>query len=279
MTVNRTVLIAAALLCFGFTGPDTKKAPQKTNSKGAAQHKKGSDWVPVKGFSPLQLAKRVEDMQKSFHNVFARGVMQVRMPVAKSFGEGEVQTVGYFWTPKKFQFQYLRYTAIPSGEFVGDDGQGHRRKWGPDAAKGPSVASMFNISSDAQFVESWATLYPRYIFTGFVGGNTTLTRYLKALFSGVGGYKATLKQRSFIYTGTGARPRQVLQYQIFAERPKKGKLPASTVEMIFDGGLWLPVSMRSTYGGSPSDPTWIVKFSVAWANNWKEMPKSVWATG
>lgn len=228
-----------------------------------------SDWKPSK-MSAIDLGKRVEKMFKTFKNVAGGVELNFKAPDAtdpKGYGIGRMLMNEYFWSPTRFRIEFLTYGKMQSGEwhnptneYIATDGKKTMRLGSMvPAGKSAYTASqgLFDVKSDAELVEKWPTEFPRFIMSPFMKGNATVTRYLTALSSGVGGYKVKVEERQLLISS-----KHYKQYRVFAERRAKGKQPASTVEMIFDDAVWLPVTIHTTYG-KHYDLNWF----TTWLNN------------
>jgi hypothetical protein len=269
MIVKRSALLIAGLLCFGFSGPDTPKLG-KHQVKPAQG---GADWLPA-NIDPSKIASLTERSFRTFKSVAGGVRLNYRVPYSgdpSGYGNGFLLMNEYFWSPTKFRIEYMdsgvdqKPYQVPSSEFVAVNGLKKARLGqfvGPKMVNFSNKQRVFDVASDADLVEKWPTRFSKYLFSPFVGGNATLSRYVNALKKGIGGYGVKTEMRYVtVPTGSPLTPtRRAPQYRIRAERKAKGKVPASTVEMIFAGEApYLPVTINTTYGP-------IYKFN--WSNQW-----------
>ncbi len=221
---------------------------------------------------PVSLAKRAESMYKFFSGthpgkgVFGKATLNGKAAsVADPLGYGYIHDQHlnvYFWSPKKFQISYLVYGKIPTKEFLWSDGAGKMMRLGPLVGvknKNFSINQhLFDVKSDEELVEKWPTQFTKYLYSPFVSGKATLTRYVAALKRGVGGYKVSVESR-----------KDPGEHRILATREKKGNRPASSIEIVFIDALpHLPVIIHTTYG-TVYDLVW----RMGWYNDW-DMPAS-----
>jgi|GEM_PF-6554652 len=255
MPVNRNAVIAAAVLCLEAAVP------------AGAQNKPilGSDWTRVK-FDLDYPARLAEKCYPTFKFVVQRSVLDITCPFPadpKDRGRGRVVTNSYFWSPTKFQIEYVVYSTkrkglegSPVSEWlISDSGKITRRgeEVGSNLKYNPKMP-VFNIASDAQLVEVWPAKFPKFLYSSFAHGNATLGRYLKALARGVGGYSIETDERVVRMS-----LQEIPQYRIVATRPARGNRPASRIEMIFSEMPGLPVEINSTYGS---------KYDLRWTSAW-----------
>ncbi|MFI5385760.1 MAG: hypothetical protein ACHQ50_06530 [Fimbriimonadales bacterium] len=303
--MNRIPLLIAAILCLGFAGPDSPKQAARSGQAGAkgpaspsraVQPKSESDWRPTNA-RPVDLATRAEARYRTFDRVHLNVKLDLvcPLPPPELTGMGEFTFDSFFWTPKRFQIQYLVYMPAPptrdtgyaegrpTHEYVSSDGAGKILRHGPGAgpdSKFNKNSPLFNVSSDSRLVDVWPGFFPRLLLSSFTGGNATLSRYVKALVKGVGGYKVTTWER--VLRGAGGT--RSLQYRIYAERPKLGTKLESVVEIIFSGAKpYLPVMIDARLGPKEDAKRKVhakyhLHCSVSWFNN-AVMPKSVWNIG
>lgn len=234
-----------------------------------------ADWRPST-MPLLKLGQRVERMFKTFKNTAGGAELNYKAPDPtdpKGYGFGRALMNEYFWSPTRFRIEYLVYGAPtpkgwsgPASEFVASDGKGKVMRLGrlvpANQVSFSSGQKLFDYASDVQLVEAWPKHFPKLLFSPFVGGNGTITRYISALSKGVGGYSVKVEERSFVVSNKNFK-----QYRIYARRPAKGNLPASTVEMIFDDAAWLPVTINATYGDK-YDLNW----NTTWLNHRNDIP-------
>jgi hypothetical protein len=273
MNVNRSFLLIAGLLCFGFSGPDT---PKHAKSKPKRAPQGSADWKPTK-MDPLEIAVRTERVFKTFRSVAGGVRLEYKVPYAadtSGYGIGYLLMNEYFWSPTTFRIEYMDAAPVPSSEFVAVKGAKKMRLGRlvpPKAAIFSPKQGVFDVATDAALVEKWPTKFSKYLFSPFVGGNATLSRYVKALKKGVGGYKVKTEIRYVTvksenrFVPDGRAP----QYRIWAEREASGRRPASRVEMIFAGSApYLPVTINTTYG-----PIYRLNWSNEWYNkvNFRDM--------
>src|SRR5579862_4344410 len=160
-----------------------------------------SDWVPAPFWDAGSAAPKAEEMFKSFKNVVLTTQLDIKCPFSGApdspFGQGQLTTNAYFWSFSKYQIQYNVYSTkkgtagAPVSEFIVSFGKGpivrHGAEVGPNARYDPK-SKLFNVATDQQLVELWPSRFPKYLYSPFVGGNATLSRYIKAVLRGVGGY-------------------------------------------------------------------------------------------
>lgn len=232
MIVNRSLPILAGLLFLRLPA-----SAQISNL--------GGDWVPCRQDLAFAFGARTESLFKSFHMVAGGVELVYKAPTAADplkYGYGKMFMNEYFWSPSRFRIEYMVYDKIPEQEYLAVDGKIMRRLGPVVTPKGTNYSpsqGLFNVASDEQLVESWPKNFPKLLFSPFVGGNATLSRYLAALKRGVGGYKISTNVR---------RVQAIVQYQIYAERSATKGRPASTVEMIFNANPGLPTRIHTTYG-------------------------------
>jgi hypothetical protein len=259
MFVKISPLLIAGLLCFGFSGGDNL---EQSKQKGEA------DWTPKK-LDAVMLAQRAERSFKTFNSVACGVILNYKVPfraAGATTGKGYLLMNEYFWSPSKFRIEYMDSAAdkgqVPSSEFVAVNGAKKMRLGQHVPASGTKFSSkqgVFDVSSDAALVELWPTKFSKYLFSPFVGGNATLSRYVRALKKGVGGYTVTTYERSVTLPQLA---RKSPQYRILANRSAQGKRPASRVEIIFFGEApYLPITIATTYG-----PMHERKWSGQWLN-------------
>ncbi len=234
----------------------------------------------VKG-NPKDIVKVAEDVERtyrSFKMVSLEGNYRIQCPFPldpSGIGRGGGTLASYFWSPTRFQIDYLVFSThaskrgYPDDEWIIFDEKGHDRvgaEVGPNTKFSPK-SGLFDISTDAALVEAWPSRFPKLINSSFVGGNATLSRYVKALVRGVGGYHLVLTRRTLRIDA-----RNVPQVILNATRQKSARYAASTVAMTFNVGVpTLPVEIRTTYGSITK-----IEWNGSWKNNqpaWA-MPKT-----
>ncbi len=227
---------------------------------GTALAQTGSDWTPIQ-MDPVSLAQKCEATFKTFEGVDGATSVKVSYEVGKGNGY-----FGPMWrSTKVFKLDHPVYQndEVKRGitrEWIVSDGTGRVRRLGatPGAVKITPKDSAFNAASDATLVQGWPKKFFWQLYSSFIGGNATLTRYVSALKKGVGGYKVRVDQRILLAQG-----RKVRNFRIFADRAANGKSPASRVEIIFDANIGLPVNIHTTEG--KNDFQWLCR----WRNNQK----------
>lgn len=241
-----------------------------------------ADWKPSK-MPAKKLGDRVERMFKTFKNTAGGAELNYTAPDPtdeKGYGTGRALMNEYFWSPTKFRIEYTVYGqqrpegwSGPTQEYVASDGAGKIMRLGmlvpPGKTKFSASQKHFDYATDAQLVEAWPKQFPKLLFSPFVHGNATITRYISALTKGVGGYKTRVEERRFVMSN-----KSFMQYRIYATRTAKGNLPASTVEMIFDGKIWLPVTIHTTYGS-----TYDLNWNTTWLNHRNDIPGGPFTIG
>lgn len=229
-----------------------------------------ADWAKD-NTDPVGLAKKAEAMFKSFRTTKpGMGVVGKATLNGKAAAHSDPLGYGFirdrhlnvfFWSPTKFQLSYVVYGQIPTAEYLWSDGAGKMMRVGPLVGTKNKMFStnqhLFDVATDEELVEKWPTQFTKYLFSPFVSGNATLTRYVAALKKGVGGYSVTVEKRQ--------NPRE---HRILASRPKTAKHPASSIEIIFMDTPNLPVLIHTTYGNV---------FDLVWRMGWyngSPMPSS-----
>ncbi len=221
-----------------------------------------SDWKTA-NVDPIAIAQKADATIGKLKGVDGAVSMRVQLG---GLGRGVGYFVAAIASPKMYRVEYPRYVSTGFiNEVLVRNGDKFLR-FGRDVPS-PTVKkndSEFWISADASFVEMFPKSFSRQIFTPLVGGNATLTRFIKLAKKGTAGYRTKVETRTMTVPGSN---RKLRNYRILVDRPAKGKLPKSHMELIFDADIGLPVNIQSQYG------TFSAGWLVRWRNNQKFDPK------
>jgi hypothetical protein len=127
---------------------------------------------------------------------------------------------------------------------------------------------LFNMSGQ-QLVDAWPTVFQRMIYASLVNGKGGITPYIRAIGNPNSGYTVRAEERVVKIDG-----RPTLQLRLISERKAAlvSTLGPSTIEMIFDGTMRLPINVlvdERPPGKKPTDIHW----QGSWSGPHKKYPK------
>jgi hypothetical protein len=225
---------------------------------------RGAGYYTASQLKALDLARKAEEQMGSLTGVSG----SARTDVALGGGHGSSLAVVQVNSPKQYRADYPKMfvnTANPGvtrETVIVNNGQTATvlgdQSWSP---KQP-VTAYLGESSKAS-MDAWATTFPRWIFTGFGGGKPFTNLVEQALKAGM---EVSSEERYVPISG-----RNVLQRRILISRKPEAasKLGAYNIEVVFDGTLNMPVTVRTNQKKPNQEP-----IMVRWTAKWRKMGSS-----
>lgn len=149
---------------------------------------------------------------------------------------------------------------------VGKNGKKYtlsKERWKPGPAQSAQV-------DDAKLVAQWPQDFTYRLFQPFETDARVWQRLLGSLAKGVGGYKATVEQRTLPVDG-----RQVPFYRVLAQR--QGPRP-TTIEMRFEGNRFVPLVVKINQMDAQGRPN-NVQWQAGWSFGKSIDPKEIQVPG
>ncbi len=222
------------------------KAPSvKITSLGQANWKKTSMTLP-------ELARRVSAATMGLKNTTAQLHVSCETPEGIA-GFASPSIVLRVKDGMHYRVDYVVLQNVPFSASLISDGNQRRARFDSQLttfARNAKLPVATKYRGD-QLVGVFDFDFTRLAFQGFTEGVDAWQPVLLGWGRGVNGYKATVEERRLTYQGV-----KYLNYRVVAERvgTAKTKFGPSTFEVVVDGKLFLPVTIRNvrkdTKGGS-----------------------------
>ena len=216
-------------------------------------------WGPSQS-TPEQVAAKVEETLARQTKVSGILASLIQVADGRGGGEGKIRVKD----PKTFRVDFmtpkegnqggvaLHKMVVKDGKLSVSSVNGKIEIAKPDHA----VASL-----GAGSTQEWATLFGRDIFTS-IGGGKPLTNLVKMARKPNSGFVVSAEQQSFIARGTTIVQERILVTRTPELEKKLGKL---SIEVISDGRLHLPVTVRSAIEPPKKAPTrmyWTMRWNL-----------------
>jgi len=265
----RTISFIVASLCVGLVAAQQKDpGAVRANNEAINKHlddliKKGGvdrdkDWK-ASTLSLTELTARVARMTSQPKGVYGFYQMLAQTSEGRGVYTGEMK----FQQPNIFKVNWVLIKPDPlNGTYVAN---GKTRQLFFDGQLRPPTAVSKPFSSattdPAQLVSRFSNEFPRFLFQGATDGKDAWTPLINAWSKGAGGYKLTLQERSMVFQNRTFRSFRI---KLVRNATAAKKLGESTVEIIFDGVRYLPITVREIRRDLNKKP-WVVQ----WSGNYK----------
>lgn len=216
--------------------------------------------------SMTQLASKVAQATK--YPRATRGMFKLLAQTSEGRGiyEGELS----FQRQNVFKVNWIFLKADPvAGIFLSD---GKKRQVFFDGKLSPAMAVTKNFSGvttdPAQLVARFPNEFPRFLFQGATDGKDPWVPLISAWARGAGGYKAVVQERNITYQN-----RKYKSFRIKLDRTAEAakKLGKSTLEVVFDGTFFLPVTVRELREDLRGK-SWVIQWAGNYSFNQKFKP-------
>ena len=215
-------------------------------------------WTASK-LSGKELASKIGSAMRSLKATYGRSISTIKTPI----GTGQVTSEIKIQDDKIYSIQFPVVGTMPETGEVRSDGK-RRAFTGPNGAfkdRFPiNVPSPEAKLSTNQISSSWPKRFPRLAFLGLTDAKDPWMPVISDLVSGKSGFKTEVSERTMESKG-----KKVRNFRIIAKRnPTAAKsLGPCEIEMVFDGVLYLPVTMRVNTK-FPKEG----EFKILWQSGW-----------
>jgi hypothetical protein len=205
---------------------------------------KPSDWRKST-LAPLDFAKRVDGGLLNLKGALGEAVLTARF---FDGAQGRAKLVNRIRDRKTFRVEFVRIDSKASDPFlgqvmVGKAGRVHlvTSTIGPKLL--PAGANPKFQPANLSVVQAYPQHFTQLMFEPYVTGKSRYLPFVQALLKGDGGYSVKMESRTM--QGGGVT---IPQVRLFATRTPAAakKLGGSTIEIVTDTTMWLPLQIRVT---------------------------------
>lgn len=209
--------------------------------------------------SPHDLAAKIDKRFATLTQAGYDSVISISQPDG---GKGMVKAQGKILSPRKFNVIYeewqgkhpARITLISNGKTAWTD----RNRSMAIGSKKPTTGLLKTspIASRSQLPDAWLKLMPSYVLGWYLHQTPVYVPLVDALMNPASHFKVITEKRTTTYQG-----RIITDYRLLATRSadKSGGKGYGELEIVVDGGMFLPVTVRARYRepkGGADDVMW-----------------------
>ena len=212
-------------------------------------------WAVVK-LSPTDVSGKMDAAMQGLKNVTCIATLVGTTPLGKIMPS---TFPAYIKDAKTFRISYMKLAeGVPLTGIATADGV-YTIQMREGGMTDPKKLGSGGAWDRKTLVSGWPANFAEHVFDGLTVRDGLWTALVKGWMSGSGGYTLSLEERVTPYQG-----RNIKNYRYVAERStgKDGK--KEQVELVVDGQIFLPVTIRTVAYDAKGRET-----KVQWAGDWK----------
>lgn len=240
--------------------PGTAPDPSKPSAVEAAEvppiaPRGNGGWAEVK-LSPTDVAGKMDAAMKGLKNVTCIATLVGSTPNGKIMPS---TFPAYIKDAKTFRISYMKLDAgVPLTGMATADGT-YTVQLKEGGMTTPRKLANTGAWDGKALVAGWPTNFAEHVFDGLAVRNGLWTALVQGWMSGAGGYRLSIEERVTPFQG-----RNVKNYRYVAERPTGQGGKNEQVEVVVDGQIFLPVTIRTVGYDAKGRET-----KVQWSGDWK----------
>ncbi len=248
----------------GTTAATTPKSSTAEKPGPAVAATPGAKWT-VSDVSAVTVAKNADDTMKALKNVEAKVTYGMISKVGKADGvlRERIGDANNFALEFPVMSSDKRHGVSPEITYARANGKVVNERTNDTTNERP-IGTVGKTPTD--LTDKWMTIGARELFAGYLDKRSPMSDYVAALTDPKNGYKTTVMERTLFYQGHNMKQYEIVAFKAHGDPKISG---ASSVALIFDGALHLPVTLTANMQQPGMASPYGLSMDIQWLNNVK----------